>query len=310
VKYAELNLVAIFDTIMTEGSMTKAAHRLALTQSAVSNAVARMRLIWKDPLFIRDGRGIKPSAKAQAMWLEIQGPLAAIRASTSPAHFDPSTSAQKFRLAVSDYIANALWPALRQHIEAHAPGVSLYAVPYTSQSTHKQLAENAIDLSFGALSPMGAEIRLAQVFSEGWVCAMRRGHALAREPLALDDFLAADHLLVSLSGHPVGAVDAALERIGARRRVAVTLNNFGGVPSLLLSSNLVCVLPAGVIRTHALKGQIHTSAVPFDMPPFHCQIAWHARNDRDAGHRWMRALVTQMCDAIWGAGHEEPARRF
>ena len=301
VKYAELNLIAIFDMIMTEGSMTKAAHRLALTQSAVSNAVARMRLIWKDPLFIRDGRGIKPSAKAQTMWLEIQGPLAAIRASTAPAHFDPSTSVQKFRLAVSDYISNALWPMLRQYMETHAPGVSLYAVPYTSQSAHKQLSENEIDMAFGALSPMGAEIRLEHVFSEGWVCAMRHDHALARGSLALDDFLAAEHLLVSLSGNPVGAIDAALERIGARRRVAVTLNNFGGVPSLLLSSKLICVLPAGVIRTHALKSEIHTSAVPFDIPPFHCQMAWHARNDRDAGHRWMRALVTQMCDAIWAA---------
>lgn len=300
-KYAELNLVAIFDTIMTEGSMTKAAARLALTQSAVSNAVARMRLVWKDPLFIRDGRGIKPSAKAQAMWLEIQGPLAAIRASTAPEQFDPSTSSQKFRLAVTDYLSNALWPSLRQHLEAQAPGVSLYAVPYTSQGAHRQLAENEIDLSIGALAPMGADIRLENLFSEEWVCAMRPDHPLARGPLALQDFLAAEHLLVSLSGNPVGAIDAALGAIGARRRVAVTLNNFGGVPSLLLASNLVCVLPAGVIRTHALQGGIHTSAVPFAIPPFQCRIAWHARHERDAGHRWMRALVTQMCAAIWGA---------
>lgn len=297
----ELNLVAIFDTIMTEGSMTKAAHRLALTQSAVSNAVARMRLLWKDPLFIRDGRGIKPSAKAQAMWLEIQGPLAAIRTSTAPAHFDPATSTQKFRLAVTDYISNALWPALRQHIEAHAQGISLYAVPYTSQGAYQQLSENEIDLSIGALSPMGAGIHLERMFSEGWMCAMRRGHELARKPLGLADFLASDHLLVSLSGDPVGAIDAVLERTGMRRKVAVTLNNFSGVPSLLMSSNLICVLPTGVIRTHALKDEIHTSALPFDMSPFHCQIAWHARNERDAGQRWMRALVKQMCHAIWDA---------
>ena len=302
-KHAELNLVAIFDTIMTEGSMTKAADRLALTQSAVSNAVARMRLIWKDPLFIRDGRGIKPSAKAQAMWLEIQGPLAAIRASTAPAHFDPSTSTQKFRLAVTDYLSNALWPSLRQHIEAHAPGVSLYAVPYTSQGAHRQLAENEIDMSFGALQYMGPEIRMAELFSEGWVCAMRRDHPLARAPLTLEAFLAADHLLVSLSGNPVGAIDSELERLGKRRKVAVTLNSFSGVPTLLAASNLLCVLPAGVIRTHALKAEVHTAALPFEAPPFHCKVAWHARHDRDAGHRWMRELVMQACDVIWTISH-------
>jgi len=299
VKHAELNLVAIFDTIMTEGSMTKAADRLALTQSAVSNAVSRMRLIWKDPLFIRDGRGIKPSAKAQAMWLEIQGPLAAIRASTAPASFDPSTSTQKFRLALTDYLSNALWPALRQHIEAYAPGVSLYAVPYTSQGTHRQLAENEIDMSFGALQYMGPEIHMSDVFSEGWVCAMRPDHPLSRGTLALDDFLAADHLLVSLSGNPVGAIDGELERLGMRRKVAMTLNNFAGVPSLLMSSNLISVLPAGVIQTHALKAEVHTTALPLDVPPFLCKVAWHARNDRDAGHRWMRALVLKICEEIW-----------
>lgn len=282
--------------------MTKAADRLALTQSAVSNAVARMRLVWKDPLFIRDGRGIKPSSKAQAMWLEIQEPLAAIRLATATAQFEPATSSQKFRLAVSDYLSSALWPLLRQHIEQHAPNVSLYAVPYTSQSTHRQLSENEIDISFGALAHMGAEIRLQNVFSEGWVCAMRHDHPLAKGPMTLKDFLAADHLLVSLSGNPIGAIDTALERIGARRKVAVTLNSFGGVPSLLLASNLVCVLPAGVIRTHALKQEIQTLALPFDIPPFHCQIAWHVRNDRDTGHRWMRSLVTQLCDSIWGSG--------
>jgi DNA-binding transcriptional LysR family regulator len=300
VKNIDLNLITIFGTIMTEGSMTKAADRLALTQSAVSNAVARMRLVWKDPLFIKDGRGVKPSAKAQALWLEIQGPLATIRAAATPTHFDPATSSRKFRLAVTDYISGALWPSLRRYIEAQAPGISLYAVPYTSKNARKQLKDNEIDICFGALSNMGEEIRLQQIFSEGWVCAMRRDHPLSNGAMTKESFLSAEHLLVSLSGNPVGPIDNVLDLVGEHRRVAVTLNNFGGVPSLLLTSNLVCVLPAGVVRTHQLRSEIHTSPVPFETPHFNCQIAWHVRNDRDAGHRWMRALVTQMCDAIWG----------
>lgn len=301
-KNVDLHLITIFDAVMTEGSMTKAAQRLAITQSAVSNAVARMRLVWNDPLFIPAGRGIKPSAKAQALWRDIEGPLASIRMAAAPAPFDPTTSTHTFRLAVTDYLSGALWPVLRRYIEAQAPSMSLHAVPYASGNVQRQLSDNEIDICFSSLSEMGDQIRFQRVFTEDWICAMRRDHPLAKASLTQERFLTADHLLVSLSGSPVGVADAALDRLGKRRKVAVTLNNFGGVPSLLLASNLICMLPAGVIRTHALRDEVHTCAVPFEIPPFHCHIAWHFRNERDAAHRWMRALVAQMCDAIWGNG--------
>lgn len=298
-KDVDLHLISIFDAVMTEGSVTKAADRLALTQPAVSNAIARMRVVWNDPLFTRSGRGMKPSAKAQALWREVQEPLAAIRIAASPVQFDARASTRAFRLAVTDYVSGALWPSLRQHIEADGPGIRIHAVPYTSQGTDAQLRDNEIDICIGALSQMGGEIRLQRLFSENWVCAMRRDHPLSNAPLTEEGFLGADHLLVSLSGSPVGVADAALDRFGQRRRVAMTLNNFGGVPSLLLASNLISVLPAGVIRTHALRDQIYSCDVPLEIPPFDCQIAWHARNDREPGHRWMRALVIQTCSQIW-----------
>ena len=285
---------------MTEGSVTKAADRLALTQSAVSNAIARMRLVWNDPLFTRSGRGIKPSARAQALWREIQEPLAAIRMAAAPAQFDTTTSTRVFRLAVTDYVSGALWPLLRQHIEAHAPGVRIHAVPYTSQGTDAQLRDNEIDICIGALPPMGADIRPQRLFSENWVCAMRRGHPLSNAPLTEEGFLGADHLLVSLSGSPVGVADAALDRVGQRRRVAMTLNNFWGIPSLLLASNLISVLPEGVIRTHPLRDEIYSCDVPLEISQFDCLIAWHTRNEREQGHRWMRALVIKTCGRIWG----------
>ncbi|MEI5995760.1 hypothetical protein H3V53_00585 [Paraburkholderia bengalensis] len=131
---------------------------------------------------------------------------------------------------------------------------------------------------------------------------MRRDHPLAQSPITGEQFLEAEHLLVSLSGDPVGIADGALERAGKRRRVAMTLNNFSGAPSLLLSSNLIAVLPAGVVRTHALKDQIYACNVPLTLAPFDCQMAWHTRYDRDSAHRWMRALIAQTCDQIWKAG--------
>jgi len=287
---------------MTEGSVTKAAERLAMTQSAVSNAIARMRVVWEDPLFTRSGRGIKASAKANALWREIQEPLAAIREAASPVHFDATTSTRAFRLAVTDYISGALWPSLRQHIEAQAPSVRILAVPYTSQGTSSQLRDNEIDIGIGGLQHLTDDVRRQPLFAENWVCAMRADHPLAGAPLTEQGFLAADHLLVSLSGSPVGIADAVIERAGKRRRVAMTLNNFGGVPSLLLASNLICVLPAGVVSTHALAEHIYTCDVPLEIASFDCNMAWHARNDCDPAHRWIRALIVENCQRIWGAG--------
>lgn len=300
-KDLDLHLISIFDAVMTEGSVTKAADRLAMTQSAVSNAIARMRMVWDDPLFIRHGRGIKASPRAQELWREIQEPLAAIRLAALPMPFDATTSIRAFRIAVTDYMSSSLWPYLRGHIEHHAPGIRILAVPYTSQETAVRLRDNDIDICIGGLQHMGDDFKLRRLFIEDWVCAMRLNHPLAQSRLTMEKFLEADHLLVSLSGDPVGIADAALERSGKRRRVAMTLNNFAGAPSLLLSSNLIAVLPAGVVRTHPLRDQIYSCDVPLTITPFDCQMAWHTRYDRDAAHRWMRTLIGEMCDRIWNA---------
>ncbi|WP_275426836.1 LysR family transcriptional regulator [Paraburkholderia sp. C35] len=298
-KDLDLHLVSIFDAVMTEGSVTKAAERLAMTQSAVSNAIARMRVVWEDPLFTRSGRGIKATARAQELWRDIQAPLAAIRVAASPTRFDAATSTRAFRVAVTDYVSGALWPLLRQYIETHAKGIRILAVPYTSQATASQLRDSNIDLCIGGLQHMGDEFRLQRLFVENWVCAMRSDHPLANAPLSGDDFLEAEHLLVSLSGDPVGFADVSLERMGKRRRVAMTLNNFAGAPSLLLASDLIAVLPAGVVQTHTLRESIYACDVPFAIPPFDCQMAWHTRHERDLAHRWMRARISEACGRIW-----------
>ncbi len=189
---------------------------------------------------------------------EIQEPLVQIRTAASPVKFDPATSTRAFRVAVTDYLSNVLWPLLREHVEQYAPGIRILAVPYTSQETGTQLRNNDIDICMGGLQPMGGDIRLQPIFVENWICAMRSKHPLANAALTEEDFLNADHLLVSLSGSPVGFADIVLERHGKRRRVAMTLNNFSGVPSLLLASNLISVLPpASYARMRSGSKSIH-----------------------------------------------------
>ena len=145
----ELNLLMVFDAIMTERSITRAAERLSMTQPAVSNALSRMRAAWKDELFVKDGRNIRPTGHAQNLWGQIRGPLGALSDAVENKAFDPSTSKRTFRLAVADMAVSMAWLPLRKIIEAEAPGVNIHAVPYTLQS-YERLLENAeVDMAIG-----------------------------------------------------------------------------------------------------------------------------------------------------------------
>ena len=127
----DLNLMVIFDAIMHEQSITAAADRLAMTQPAVSNAVSRMRNVWKDPLFVKHGRGIRPTPYANKLWQEISTPLESIRIATDKKKFIPAQLKRTFRIAVTDWMADLFWLPLRQLIEQEAPLVNIHAVPYT-----------------------------------------------------------------------------------------------------------------------------------------------------------------------------------
>ncbi|GGP27150.1 LysR family transcriptional regulator [Silvimonas amylolytica] len=291
----DLNLLSIFDAIMTEGSVTKAAQQLAMTQSAVSNAVARMRVVWKDPLFIKEGRGIRPTPRASAIWRDIGLPLATIRETINPAPFDPATTARRFRIAATDHMTYPLWPPLRNLLEARAPGIDILAVPIRVNGLKDQFDENEIDLAVGVKALPGGELRQQWMFDTGFVCAMRRNHPLANRPLSLENFLSADHLLVSLSGDPVGFVDELLLQKGMRRRVAMTVNNFYGVIDLLTACNLIAVVPESVVLTHPRRAEIHATPLPFEMPQSHAHMVWHNRCERDPGHQWLRQTIMDIC---------------
>lgn len=125
----ELNLLMIFDAIMTEGSITRAAEQLSLTQPAVSNALARMRAAWGEELFIKDGRNIQPTAFANNLWGQIQGPLGSLEHAINQSEFNPATAQRTFRISAADIFVEMIWGPLRKIIEQQAPGINIHAIP-------------------------------------------------------------------------------------------------------------------------------------------------------------------------------------
>lgn len=200
----ELTLLYVFDAIMTEGSITRAAERLNMTQPAVSNAVSRMRHAWKDPVFVKKGRQIEPTSYALSLWDQVRGPMHELSRAVTTTGFDPATSRRKFRIALADMMLDLLWPPLVSKLERDAPGIDLHAVPYTLGGAHMQLREAHVDLAIGMLTEHDHSLRSTWLAESGYVLAMREDHPLAGRPITLEEFLDARHLLISCPGTPTG----------------------------------------------------------------------------------------------------------
>ncbi|MCW8091597.1 LysR family transcriptional regulator [Alteromonas sp. ASW11-130] len=290
----DLNLLMIFDAIMTEGAITRAADRLAMTQPAVSNALSRMRIAWKDELFVKDGRGIQPTSFALNLWSQIKGPLGQLEDAVNPSHFDPATARRTFRISASDIIVDMLWGPLRHIIETEAPGINIYAMPNAAANTEKVLNDAEADLVIGKFPMADNVIRSEQILEPSYVCIMRPNHPLAKEELTLQGFADADHLLVSISGDVTGITDQALMNVGLTRRVAMSVNHFHAVAPLLQQSDLICVVPSIAVEKEVFSGKLAVFETPIELAKTPIGVMWHKRQDHDLGLQWLRRLVTQF----------------
>ncbi|TRY32188.1 LysR family transcriptional regulator [Aliiglaciecola sp. M165] len=278
----------VFDAVMTEKSITRAADRLAMTQPAVSNAVSRMRVAWKDEVFVKDGRNIQPTLFAQNLWGQIKEPLISLSDAVDPKSFDPATARRTFRVAITDIVAHIAWPSLRCIIESEAPGIDIHAIPYTIVNTEQVLEDAEVDLVIGASGAISSVFRSEFIFSPTYFCVMRKNHPLAKQDLSLEEFAAADHLLVSLSGDTTGYTDQVLMQHGLTRRIAVTVNHFSAVTKLIQTSNLISVVPSVAVTEAIIEDTIAATMPPVDVAPQQVSFLWHKRQDRDKGLAWLR----------------------
>ncbi|EGA65154.1 LysR family transcriptional regulator [Vibrio brasiliensis] len=294
----DLNLIVIFDAIMREQSITLAAEQLAMTQPSVSKAVSRMRYAWQDPLFIKQGRGICPTPYAKELWQQIADPLSHISQTVSPAKFDPANTPVQIRVALTDGISSLFWPRLRAIIEQRAQMLDLYAVPFKGNG-EQLLLEAEVDLVLDYYPTRHDQITVRHLYDNHFTCVMRPQHPLAHKTLSVDDFCHAQHLLVSLSGDPSGAVDQSLALLGRTRRVAMTVNSFSSAIELLQESSLICVMPFSVASKAIAKGQLVQATLPISVPSPSISIAWHTRNQRNLAIKWLVNEVEQLV-------HNEP----
>jgi DNA-binding transcriptional LysR family regulator len=292
----DLKLVVIFDAIMREKSISAAAVHLSMTQPSVSNAVARMRHSWKDPLFIKQGRGIKPSPFALTLWQQIALPLEQIQSAITPSPFIAAKSQKTFRIATTDGISALFWPLLRSYLEQYAPNINIHAVPYKLDG--EALLVNAeVDLVLDYYGNNHPQINSQHLFDNVFVCVMAKDHPLNRGDISLDGFAAAEHLLVSLSGDASGSVDRKLAQLGLTRRIAMTVNSFASAQALLERSQLITSLPYPIVASWQCNERLVVKTLPIELAPVPISMAWHRRDQGAKSLLWLREVLLEIVNA-------------
>lgn len=261
-----------------------------MTQPSVSNALSRMRYVWKDPLFVKQGRGIRPTPYAENLWKSIGDPLNAIKLATEPKKFNPTTLKRTFRIAVTDWMSDLFWLPLRELIEAESPQVNIHAVPYNVNG--ECLLLNAdVDMVLDYFEGSSDNVKSQHLFDNHFVCAMRPDHPLAEQKLNLETFAAAEHLLLSLSGEASGSIDKRLQQQDLKRRIAMTVNHCYNIPRLLINTNMITTIPLPIILDSVNAGHLIIKELPFELEPGPISMTWHTRHQRDQEILWLRQKV-------------------
>lgn len=295
---ADLNLLKVFESLMTEGNVTRAAQKLSLTQPTVSNALRRLRETFGDRLFVRHGAGIRPTRRAVELWAPLARSLHAIRGALEGESFDPSSSDAQVRVTMSDYVACIVTPRLLQRLVEVAPGMRCHAVPGTVVDFCQALADGKADFAIGAYNDevqRPAFLRSRRLWSVEFPCFMRRGHPLAQgRKLTPKKFLAAHHVDVSLSGHPGTVYDRLLHSRGLQRNLTAMVSHYSAAYEVVRRSDLIAVLPWSEGQETVRMDGLLRVPPPIAAPPRTIELFWHERHETSAQHQWFANLLLAM----------------
>jgi DNA-binding transcriptional LysR family regulator len=288
----DLNLVRVFVTIYEAKSVTAAAERLFLTQPSVSYALSKLRDALHDPLFVRGQDGMVPTMCGELTYKKFSAAIASIDSAVElTKRFDPETSSQRFRLAMSDIGELIFLPPILQQLQREAPNVELEVVQVAVSEVAGWLAAGKVDAAIGNLPGLMSSEKNIKLFSERYVCLLRKKHSTIGDALSLESFIAAKHILVSspFSGHRL--IEDILRQHGVSRKVALQIPHFSHIPQLVANTDLLVTLPSTVGRLFESTGFLRTLDIPVDIPHFEVRMFWHEHQEEKASHRWLRNMI-------------------
>ncbi len=291
----DLNLLLVFDAVMAERNVTRAASRLGMTQPAVSNALNRLRLTVKDELFLRGPDGMRPTPRALELALPIRESLQRLEQALDPQDFNPATTTRIFRAGMAEHFSALMLQRIIQRMRRDAPNAKLYTLPLTRLNVTERLDNGDVDVVFAARLDLEETYGRQELFKDRFMVAMRKDHPLADKPLTLEDFCAAEHMLITLTGDTHSPVDDALHRQGCHRNVVLTVNQFLVAFGIAAQSDLLLTSPGTMLRRYQESFGLVLKELPVLVPVAPMQIIWHPGLGNHPAIEWFRALVGELC---------------
>lgn len=297
-KAIDLNLLLSFDALLDEGSVTRAAKRVGVSQPAMSNALGRLRKSIGDELLVRTKTGMVPTPRA----LELAGPvreaLATLeRALEDRGSFDAARAERKFVVATNDYAEMVLLPAMAQHLAVHAPGVDL-SVRALGDLPSSALESGEVDLALGVFQDIPGSLRQQGLFRDRFVCVARKDHPQVQGKLSLEQYADLTHVLISPRGRGPGVVDHVLAQHQLQRRVAVSVPHFSVAPLLVAQTDHVLTLASRVACAFGAALGLQLLEPPLTLPHFTIRQVWHQRFQQDAAHAWLRRCLAEIAKSV------------
>ncbi len=305
IRQVDLNLLLAFDALMQDGNLTRAGFRLGLSQPSMSHALARLRKVCGDPLFVRVPTGMEPTPYALQIAPMVCDGLALLQdALDGAAAFNPATYNRTFQILMSDIGELVYLPRLINKLQTVAPDVNLRVLQLPREAYQEAFLSGEADLAIGFLPALKAGFYQQRLFEDNYVCLARKGHPRARDPLTLECFTKEAHILVEPAGSRYSSaatqsstttfIERHLAAQGLARRFALRVPHFMVVPEIVQQTDLLATVPGSVMKYIRPMPKVQRLSLPIQTPTFEVKQFWHQRNHEDVPNQWLRRTIAGL----------------
>ncbi|MBC7501941.1 MAG: LysR family transcriptional regulator [Herminiimonas sp.] len=294
----DLNLFIVFEAIFVEGSVTRASQKLNLTQPAISHALGRLRILFDDPLFVRQGHAMVSTPLARSIIEPVRRSLRGFEVTLDGLdRFDAATTQKQFTLALRDVLESTVLPPLMLRVTQHAPAASIAASQVERRELEGELAAGTLDCAIDVLLPLSSDILHKRIVMDKIVVVARRDHPQVHGALDLSTYLAADHVLASSRRRGPGLEDFELSRLGLQRRIRLRCQHYFAACRVVSQTDLLLTMPERYARVASKQFGNQLLPLPLEMPAFDMYLYWHANVDNDPANAWFRQQLMESVEA-------------
>jgi DNA-binding transcriptional LysR family regulator len=302
----DLNLLTVFDAIVTEGNQSRAANKLGMSQPAMSNALARLRTALGDPLFVRTAQGMTPTARGRSLAAPVRQALDLIQAALDRTRrgdrFDYHSSTRSIVVATEDYGESVILPRFMNWLMQTAPGMRVRILrDPVGPALSRKLSDGSVDLAMRYFRVRDSELHCKHLLDEEFVSMVRQDHPSIGDGISLSQYLGLPHVVFGRLGRrgiKNSIVDRELRRLGHTRHIALQVPGFQSMAAIVRNTDFVCTMPRRMAQVYAHHFRLKVLRTPLELPPLPIFLLWSKSMDRDPAHQWLRESFHELCQRV------------